>query len=74
MTNIKRIKKGGELYWLLGILFISLGVCICKKADLGVSMIAAPAFIIYELVKDVVPFFTVGVVEYIVQAFFVVLL
>ncbi|MBO5776009.1 MAG: hypothetical protein J6R35_01405 [Clostridia bacterium] len=74
MTNIKTIKKGGELYWLLGILFISLGVCICKKADLGVSMIAAPAFIIYELVKDVVPFFTVGVVEYIVQAFFVVLL
>ena len=72
--KVKRFNKAGELYWLLGVLFISLGVCLCKKADLGVSMIAAPAFIIYDAIKELVPFFTVGVVEYIVQAFFVALL
>lgn len=73
--GIKKFDKGGELYWLLGMLFISLGVAICKKADLGVSMIAAPAFIIHEAIKGVAPaFFSVGVVEYLVQAFFAILL
>ena len=37
-------------------------------------MIAAPAFIIYDAIAELVPFFTVGVVEYIVQAFFAILL
>ena len=70
----KKFNKGGELCWVLGILFISLGVAICKKADLGVSMIAAPAFIIYDAIKELVPFFSVGVVEYLVQAVFAILL
>lgn len=39
--EFKKLNRGGELCWVLGILFISLGVAICKKADLGVSMIAA---------------------------------
>ncbi|MBQ8177560.1 MAG: hypothetical protein IJ033_00045 [Clostridia bacterium] len=73
--EIKKFKKGGELYWLLGLLFISLGVALCAKADLGVSMIAAPAFIIHEAIDGLVPaFFTIGVVEYLVQAFFAILL
>ncbi len=73
--RIKKFNKGGELYWLLGSLFISLGVVICVKADLGVSMIGAPAFIIHEAIEDLVPaFLTVGVIEYSVQAFFAILL
>lgn len=72
--EFKKLNRGGELCWVLGILFISLGVAICKKADLGVSMIAAPAFIIYDAINELVPFFSVGVVEYIVQAFFVIVL
>lgn len=74
IKELRKPNKGGEIYWLLGIMLISIGVSICKKADLGVSMIAAPAFIIYELTSEAVPFFTVGVVEYIVQAFFALLL
>lgn len=72
--ELRKFQKGGEIYWFLGILLISIGVTICKKANLGVSMIAAPAFIIYDAIADVAPFFTVGVVEYIVQAFFALLL
>ena len=73
--ELKKFNKGGELYWLLGLLFISLGVAICKKADLGVSMIAAPAFIIHEAISGIAPaFFSIGVVEYLVQAFFAILL
>lgn len=72
--ELTKFQKGGELYWFLGIILISIGVSVCKKADLGVSMIAAPAFIIYDAIAELVPFFTVGVVEYIVQAFFAILL
>ncbi len=73
-VEFKKLNRGGELYWLLGVVLVALGVAICKKADLGVSMIAAPAFIIQEAISPLSSFFTVGVVEYIVQAFFAILL
>ncbi len=73
--EFRKFNKGGELYWLLGLLFVSLGVALCAKANLGVSMIAAPAFIIHEAIDGIAPaFFTIGVVEYLVQAFFALLL
>lgn len=62
-----KIKKSNELLWLLGVVFVALGVTVCSKADLGVSMIAAPAFIVSEAVQKLLPFFTVGVTEYIIQ-------
>lgn len=70
----KPIKKAGELNWLLGVLLVSLGVCLCKKADLGVSMIAAPPFIIYEAVQGLWSGFSVGMIEYLVQGALLILL
>ena len=62
-----KIKKSNELLWLLGTIFVALGVTICSKADLGVSMIAAPAFILSEALQNLSPFFTVGATEYLIQ-------
>ena len=45
---LKKIPKTAELMWVLGIFLVALGVTMSKKADLGVSMIAAPTFIVYE--------------------------
>ncbi|MCQ2602469.1 MAG: DUF6198 family protein [Clostridia bacterium] len=70
----KPIKKAGELNWLLGVLLVSLGVCLCKKADLGVSMIAAPPFIIYEAVQNLWSGFSVGMIEYLVQGALIIIL
>ena len=39
---MKKIQKSAELLWVFGIVFVALGVAICSKANLGVSMIAAP--------------------------------
>ena len=64
---MKKIKKASELLWLFGIIFVALGVSVCSKADLGVSMIAAPAFVIYESVAPLWSGFSVGMVEYLVQ-------
>ena len=64
---MKKLPRSSELLWLLGIVFVALGVAICSKANLGVSMIAAPAFVIQEALVKLWGGFSVGVVEYLVQ-------
>ena len=71
---MRKIKKASELLWLFGIIFVALGVCICSKADLGVSMIAAPAFIVYEAIAPLWSGFSVGMVEYLVQGVLLIIM
>ena len=70
----KKPQRLGEAYWLLGMVFVSLGVAICSKADLGVSMIAAPPFILQEVVSRYWPACTVGTMEYIFQGLLLIVL
>ena len=67
------IKKSSEFNWILGLLFVALGTAICEKANLGISMIAAPAFIIHERISMVTDALSVGVIEYLVQLFILIL-
>lgn len=67
VCSMKKIKKTSELLWLFGNIFVALGVSICSKADLGVSMIAAPAFVISEAITSIGQSLSVGVTEYIIQ-------
>ena len=60
--------------WLFGTVFLALGVSLCSKVNLGVSMIAAPAFVISEAVSGAAPFFTTGVTSYLIQGVILVLL
>lgn len=69
-----KIKKSSELLWLMGIIFVALGVSICSKADLGVSMIAAPAFVVSEAIAPLWSVFSVGVTEYIIQGLLLIIL
>lgn len=71
---MKKIQRAGELLWLLGVIFVALGVAICSKADLGVSMIAAPAFVVAEALAPLWQGFSVGVTEYLVQGLLLLLL
>jgi uncharacterized membrane protein YczE len=71
---MKRLEKSSELLWIFGTLFVALGVSICSKADLGVSMIAAPAFVISEAISSLWSGFSVGVTEYIIQGILLVVL
>ncbi len=71
---MKQIKKFSELLWLFGIVFVALGVAICDKANLGVSMIAAPAFIISEALSPISSFFSVGASEYLIQGLLLLIL
>lgn len=71
---MKKIAKANELMWLLGVILVALGVAICSKADLGVSMIAAPAFIISDALQKTWSWFSVGTVEYMVQGIMLIIL
>ncbi len=71
---MKKLTKSSELLWLFGTIFVALGVAICSKADLGVSMIAAPAFVLSEALIPVWNGFSVGVVEYLFQGVLLVIL
>lgn len=71
---MRKIEKASELLWLLGIVFVALGVAICSKADLGVSMIAAPAFVVCEAAQALWSDLSVGVTEYIIQGLMLVVL
>ncbi len=71
---MKRIEKSSELLWLLGNVFVALGVTLCSKAGLGVSMVAAPAFIVSEALSDTIPLMSVGITEYIIQGLMLLLM
>lgn len=71
---MKKISKSSELLWLLGNIFVALGVSICSKADLGVSMIAAPAFVITDALQSLWSGFSVGMTEYIFQGILLIIL
>ena len=67
VIDMKKLNRTSELLWVFGIIFVAFGVAICSKADLGVSMIAAPAFVIYEAIAHLSESLSVGVTEYIIQ-------
>lgn len=71
---MKKIKRASELLWVLGTIFVALGVALCSKANLGVSMIAAPAFVVQEAVVRIFESLSVGATEYIIQAVLLVVL
>lgn len=58
-----KIKIPSEIMWLLGMLIMPFAITLCTKANLGMSMIAAPTYIVSE--KTILSY---GQAEYIFQA------
>lgn len=70
----RRIGKMNEAAWISGILLCSLGVALCTKAGFGLSMIAAPAYILHVRLYPVSEFFTQGTCEYLWQGLLLVIM
>ncbi len=68
----KKIQNCGEIAWLCGIVLCSLGVCLSTRSGLGVSMIVAPAYNIYLKVSQYLPWFTLGMAQYMFQGILVI--
>lgn len=64
---MKKIPRFAEAAWVCGIVLCAFGVALTIKADFGVSMIAAPPYIIHLKVAEYFPSFTLGTAEYCFQ-------
>jgi uncharacterized membrane protein YczE len=65
---MKKIQKFGEWAYVCGIIFITLGIGMFTKADMGMSMVPAPAY----LISLKVSFLTFGMAEYLFQGFLLI--
>lgn len=57
-----------ELAYILGIVALALGTALMERADFGVSMVVAPAYLLHLKLSQTYPFFTFGMAEYTLQA------
>lgn len=63
-----------ELAYIIGLIFLALSAALMEKADFGVSMIVAPAYILHLKVSQYLPFFSFGMAEYTLQAILLVVM
>lgn len=61
-------KFSTELAYVFGIVFVAWGVALMEKSDFGVSMIVAPAYLLYRWLSPIFSFVTFGMAEYCFQA------
>lgn len=66
-TKVKNV-----IHWILGISLCCLGICFCTKASLGLSMIAAPPYIIHCFLRGTLPWYTQGTSEYVWQTLIII--
>ena len=56
-----------EQAWLIGIAVLALGTALMERADFGMSMVVAPAYLVHLKVSETLPWFSFGMAEYTLQ-------
>ena len=64
---MKKLQKMNEIAWACGVLLCAFGVALATKANLGLSMIAAPPYILHIFMDNFFPWYSQGTSEYIWQ-------
>ncbi|MBQ3159443.1 MAG: hypothetical protein IJC00_03195, partial [Clostridia bacterium] len=64
---MKKLVLYTEVAYGLGMVGLSLSVALMTRADFGVSMVVAPAYLLYLKVNGLWPIFTFGMAEYLLQ-------
>ncbi len=63
-----------EYAYVAGILVLALGTALMERADFGMSMVVAPAYILHLKISQFFPFYTFGMSEYVLQAALLIVL
>ena len=63
-----------ELAYILGLAILAIGTAMMERADFGVSMVVAPAYLFYIKLSPTLPFFTFGMAEYMLQGLLLVIM
>lgn len=66
-SNSKKHIFFQEIAYLVGIFLIELSISFMTKADFGLSMIIAPAYILHLKISEFLQFFTIGMASYTLQ-------
>ena len=69
----RRTVFSNEMAYVAGILILALGSSLTVVADLGVSMVVAPAYILHLKISQILPFFSFGMAEYTFQALLLII-
>ena len=56
-----------ELAYVMGILTLAFGTALMERADFGMSMVVAPAYLLHLKMSEFFPFFSFGMAEYVFQ-------
>lgn len=62
-----------EWVYVLGLIIMAFAAAFTEKADFGMSMVVAPAYILHLKMSEFFPWFSFGVAEYIFQGILVLL-
>lgn len=68
-----KINRASEVSWFLAVILCSLSVCFSANSGFGVSMVVAPAYILYLKINFYLPWFTFGMAEYCLQGLLLII-
>ena len=63
-----------EWAYVLGIVLLAMGTALMERANFGMSMVVAPAYLLYLKLSAKFSFVTFGMMEYMLQAFLLVVM
>ncbi|MBQ4561173.1 MAG: hypothetical protein IJA55_02435 [Clostridia bacterium] len=70
----KKIRMSSEAAYVLGILLIAFGNSLLEKASFGMSMVVAPAYLVYLKLSETFSFVTFGMACYAVEGILLIIL
>ena len=53
-----------EIAYVLGIIILALGTALMERADFGLSMVVAPAYLLHLKISQYITVFSFGMSEY----------
>ena len=62
-----------EISYILGLVIMAFAASFTEKANFGMSMVVAPAYILHLKVSEFLPWFTFGVAEYVFQGLLIII-
>lgn len=62
-----------EISYVLGLIIMAFAAAFTEKADFGMSMVVAPAYILHLKISQFLPWFTFGISEYFFQGLLVII-
>lgn len=64
---MKKTRFYTEIAYILGLIVLAIGTAMMEKANFGVSMVVAPAYLFYLKLNPALPFFSFGMSAYLLQ-------